>query len=49
MTDTLRFDSMTGGVVSVLLPSWYKTEYLQTTGSFNWNTRVGSFKCPGCQ
>jgi len=28
---------------------WYTTEYLQTTGAFNWNTRIGSFKFPGCQ
>lgn len=28
---------------------WYTTEYLKTTGSFNWSTRLGSFKFPGCQ
>ncbi|KZC35673.1 MULTISPECIES: hypothetical protein [Rhodanobacter] len=28
---------------------WYTTEYLQNTGSFNWNTRIASFKFPGCQ
>ena len=28
---------------------WYTTEYLQKTGSFNWNTRIASFKFPGCQ
>lgn len=27
---------------------WYTTEYLQNSGSFNWNTRIGSFKFPGC-
>ena len=27
---------------------WYTNEYLKTSGSFNWNTRVGSFKMPGC-
>jgi hypothetical protein len=27
---------------------WYTTEYLSTTGAFNWNTRIGSFKFPGC-
>jgi hypothetical protein len=27
---------------------WYTTEYLNTTGAFNWNTRIGSFKFPGC-
>lgn len=27
---------------------WYTNEYYQTTGSFNWKTRVGSFKFPGC-
>ena len=27
---------------------WFTTEYLKTTGSFNWSTRVGSFKFPGC-
>lgn len=28
---------------------WYTTEYLQTSGTFNWNTRIASFKFPGCQ
>ena len=28
---------------------WYTTEYLKTTGSFNWSTRVASFKLAGCQ
>lgn len=28
---------------------WYTTEYLQATGAFNWNTRIASFKFPGCQ
>lgn len=27
---------------------WYTTEYLQNSGSFNWNTRIASFKFPGC-
>ncbi|EIM01635.1 hypothetical protein [Rhodanobacter thiooxydans] len=27
---------------------WYTTEYLKNTGSFNWNTRIASFKFPGC-
>jgi hypothetical protein len=27
---------------------WYTNEYLQTTGSFNWSTRISSFKFPGC-
>jgi subtilisin-like proprotein convertase family protein len=27
---------------------WYTSEYLSTSGSFNWNTRVGSFKLAGC-
>ena len=27
---------------------WFTTEYLKTTGSFNWSTRIGSFKFPGC-
>ncbi len=27
---------------------WYTTEYLQTTGNFNWSTRVGTFKFPNC-
>ncbi len=26
---------------------WYTTEYLKTTGAFNWNTRIVSFKFPG--
>jgi len=28
---------------------WYTTEYIKATGSFNWSTRVGSFKFPSCQ
>jgi hypothetical protein len=28
---------------------WYTTEYLKTSGSFNWSTRVGTFKFPSCQ
>jgi hypothetical protein len=27
---------------------WYTNEYLATTGSFNWHTRIGSFRLPGC-
>ena len=28
---------------------WYTTEYLKGNGSFNWSTRIASFKFPGCQ
>ena len=28
---------------------WFTTEYLKTSGTFNWNTRIGSFKLQGCQ
>ncbi|MBZ5521076.1 MAG: DUF11 domain-containing protein [Acidobacteriia bacterium] len=27
---------------------WYTTEYEKAGGSFNWNTRIASFKFPGC-
>jgi N-acetylneuraminic acid mutarotase len=27
---------------------WYTSEYYQTTSSFNWHTRIGSFKFPSC-
>ncbi|MGZ4888509.1 MAG: hypothetical protein ACXWBH_04960, partial [Candidatus Angelobacter sp.] len=27
---------------------WYTTEYLQNSGIFNWNTRIATFKFPGC-
>ncbi|MHB8448261.1 MAG: beta strand repeat-containing protein [Rudaea sp.] len=27
---------------------WYTNEYIPTTGEFNWKTRIGSFKFPGC-
>ncbi len=27
---------------------WYTNEYLKTSGSFNWSTRIASFKFPGC-
>jgi len=28
---------------------WYTTEYLKAGGSFNWSTRIASFKFPTCQ
>src|SRR5512140_673966 len=28
---------------------WYTTEYLKSSGSFNWSTRIASFKFPSCQ
>jgi hypothetical protein len=28
---------------------WFTTEYLKAGGSFNWSTRIASFKFPGCQ
>ena len=27
---------------------WYTQEYYATTSSFNWRTRIGNFKYPGC-
>ncbi len=27
---------------------WYTTEYLTTNGTFNWHTRIASFKFPSC-
>jgi hypothetical protein len=27
---------------------WYTNEYMKTTGSFNWNTRIANFKFPNC-
>jgi hypothetical protein len=27
---------------------WYTQEYYQANGSYNWRTRIGSFKLPGC-
>jgi len=27
---------------------WYTSEYEKTSGSFNWSTRIASFKLPGC-
>ncbi|MDD4976224.1 MAG: hypothetical protein PHY93_17840 [Bacteriovorax sp.] len=27
---------------------WYTNQYLANNGSFNWHTRIGSFKMPGC-
>jgi len=27
---------------------WYTTEYIKTNGTFNWNTRIASFKFPTC-
>ena len=28
---------------------WYTTEYLRSDGTFNWSTRIASFKFSGCQ
>ena len=28
---------------------WFTSEYLKASGSFNWSTRIASFKFPGCQ
>ena len=28
---------------------WYTTEYLKTNGTFNWSTRIASFRLPTCQ
>ncbi len=28
---------------------WFTSEYLKTSGSFNWSTRIASFKFSGCQ
>ena len=27
---------------------WYANEYIPANGSFNWRTRIGTFKLPGC-
>ncbi len=27
---------------------WYTQEYMKTSGTFNWNTRIANFKFPGC-
>ena len=27
---------------------WYTSEYYDTTSAFNWRTRIGNFKFPGC-
>jgi hypothetical protein len=27
---------------------WYTQEYIQSTGSFNWNTRIANFIFPNC-
>jgi hypothetical protein len=28
---------------------WYANEYLASNGTFNWHTRLASFKFPSCQ
>ena len=28
---------------------WFTSEYYSTTGSFNWTTRIGSFKFDSCK
>ena len=27
---------------------WYTSEYLKANGTFNWSTRIASFKLPNC-
>jgi len=27
---------------------WYTNEYLKQSGTWNWSTRIASFKFPGC-
>lgn len=27
---------------------WYTQEYVKTTGAWNWATRIGAFRLPGC-
>jgi hypothetical protein len=27
---------------------WYANEYIPANGTFNWKTRIASFKLPGC-
>jgi hypothetical protein len=27
---------------------WYTTEYIESNGTFNWHTRIATFKFPGC-
>ena len=27
---------------------WFTSEYLKSNGTFNWGTRIASFKFPGC-
>jgi hypothetical protein len=27
---------------------WYTTEYLKSSGTFNWSTQIANFKLPGC-
>src|SRR3984893_14396594 len=41
------YSAMTGDPVDDCT-FWYTQEYMKTTGSFNWNTRIASFKFPGC-
>ncbi len=28
---------------------WFTSEYLKSSGTFNWSTKIASFKFPGCQ
>jgi hypothetical protein len=27
---------------------WYTTEYMESNGTFNWHTRIATFKFPTC-
>src|SRR5205085_8206922 len=44
----LAVDSTSGNFGGIDCDFWYTTEYIQTSGSANWQTRVGSFSfAPG--
>lgn len=51
----LRFLSRWGDYSAIALDPvddctfWYTNEYLKSSGTFNWSTRIASFKFPGCQ
>ena len=49
-TGTLHRWAMTGTQIDPVddWTFWYTNEYLPANGSFNWSTRISSFKFAGC-
>ena len=43
------YSAMTVDPVDSHCTFWFTAQYLKSSGTFNWSTRIASFKFPGCQ